>query len=450
MVATTSIMQRRRSEMLRSLGRLWFLCLGLSVVFATSSHAITVGPKFKPKVEVPTQDQDRELPGKLDLVPLQAVVSILDPGFIATDPDLDKKGIWPELRHTESIRCAIKLKESLIAINQFDSVYVVPDTSASADFYLVGMIKESTGEILRIQYMLVDATGKTWLNETNVHRVEPGWHQRFAKPGVDPFQPLYDEIAGEVWKVLKRLAADHTKVAKDNRSRGRKGKSTQLSQVELISAVRELVHAQYFNPDLYSDALTLGSGNNRAGSYRIKYLPDKSSTDWQTIEKIAARDREFLRTVNKHYDQFMTEVNPSYEEWQEDSFPYAREIRLAKRAETLANVTTGVLAVATIASAVEANDSDSRDKALAIGGVLTSAALLKGMMDRNRKNRELARFNELTQSYHDSFKPIRVRVGGEIVTLEGTVINQYNQWRELLTDIYAQENSDFESVIIEE
>ena len=443
-------------SMVFSMGRIvWqgsafaFVCSLLVLCYASSTHAVSVGPKLKPKIETPKTEQ--KLPDPLNLIPLHAVVPILDPGFVSTDKNLDNKGIWPELRNTEAIRSAVKIRDALVGINQFESVRVVPDASASADFYLIGMIKESTGEILRIGYMLVDATGKTWLNKTAVHRVEVGWHERFGGPGIDPFQPLYTEIGNEVWKVLKQLAEDHTKTAKDNRTRAKRSKSAQLSQIETISSVRELVLAQYFNPSLYAGSLTISrQGNRREETYGIKYLPDRNSADWQNIQRIAARDRDFIDKINKYYGQFMTEVNPMYEDWVEETFPYAREIRLAKRQETISNVATGVLAAATVAAAVDANDSDSRDKALAIGGVLTSAALIKGMMDRQRKNQGLAQFNELAQSYHDTFKPIRVSVGQNVITLEGTAVNQFNQWREILTDLYNEENADFESIKVVE
>lgn len=426
------------------------ILLGVLALMCTSgAQGVIVGPKLNPTIETPKTE--KKLPDPLNLVPLHAVVTVLDPGFVSTDKNLDNKGIWPELRNTEAIRSAVKIKEALIDINQFESVFVVPDASASADFYLIGMIKESTGEILRIGYMLVDATGKTWLNKTAVHRVEMGWHERFGEPGKDPFQPLYTEIGNEVWKVLKQLSEDHSKVAKDNKTRGKRGKSTQLSKIETVSAVRELVLAQYFNPSLYAGSLTISRrANSREQTYGIKYLPDRNSSDWEAIKKIEARDRDFIEKINEHYAQFMNDVNPTYEQWVEETFPYAREIRLAKRQETISNVATGVLAVATVAAAVDANDSDSRDKALAIGGVLTSAALIKGMMDRQRKNRNLAQFNELAQSYHDTFKPIRVEVGNQVITLEGTAVSQYNQWREILTDVYNRENADFESIRIVE
>lgn len=419
------------------------------LVYASNTYAVSVGPKLKPTIETPKTE--RKLPDPLNLIPLHAVVTVLDPGFVSTDKDLDKKGIWPELRNTESIRSAVKIKESLIGINQFESVHVVPDTSASADFYLIGMIKDSTGEILRIGYMLVDATGKTWFNKTAVHRVEVGWHERFGEPGKDPFQPVYTEIGNEVWKVLKQLAEDHTKTAKDNQTRAKRNRPTELSNIEVVSAVRQLVLAQYFNPSLYAGSLTISRrANSKERTYGIKYLPDRNSADWQAIQRIAARDQDFIDKINEHYSQFMKEVNPTYEDWVEETFPYAREIRLAKRQETIANVATGVLAVATVAAAVDANDSDSRDKALAIGGTLTSAALIKGMMDRHRKNQNLGQFNELAQSYHDTFKPIRVSVGKKVITLEGTAVSQFNQWREILTDVYNQENADFESIKVVE
>ena len=414
---------------------------------ANTASAVVVGPSHNPVVETPRTE--KKLPDPLDLIPLDAVVVVLDPGFVMTDTKLTEKGIWPELRNTESIRSAIKIKESLIGINQFDSVLVVPSKSVSADFYLMGMIKESTGEILKINYLLVDATGKTHLNKTATHRVELGWHSRFGGQGIDPFQDLYDEIGIEVWKTLKKMAENHTKTTKNNKSRANRGKSIQLSDVETIAAVRDIVSAQYFNPELYSDAVEIQNKNNaKASYYTVSYLPDANSEDWKTIKRVEKRDREFLETMNQHYDHFHGEIEESYAEWQEDILPIAREVRLAKRSQTISLVSTAVLAAATIASAADADKNENREKALAIGGVLTGAALLKHMFDRNDKNGHLDKFSELSKAYHDDFKPIRVNVANEIVTLEGTAIEQYNQWRAMLTDLYQLEYTDFDSIAI--
>ena len=408
---------------------LLFMCTAFSV------HAVNVGPKIGPKPEVPPTEKKR--PDSLGLPEIHAVVPILQAGYDPADMKLAEKGIWPEVRNTETIRSAVKIKEALIAINQFGTVRVVPDTSASADFYLYGTIKKSDGEDLHIEYQLIDATGKSHLKRTAKHRVQPGWHQRFGGPGIDPFQPVYDSIGNETWKVLKRLARSHQSKRKN---------SKKLSEVETISAVKDLALATYFNPSNYQKTLEVSNRN----TYNIAYLPDRNSEDWTMIQRLALRDNMFLDNLNKHYEVFMGEVNPKYEEWQNEIYPTAREIRKARESETASNIVGGVLAVATIAAAVDADSSRERNQALAVGGALTSAALVKSAMDRHRKNDSLLVFNELSQSYHDTFKPVRIKVGNDVVTLEGTAVTQYNEWREILTDIYRQDQADIESIQIVE
>ena len=433
----------------KSLPRMIFL---LSLGLWTTALAGTLGPRV-PEAESnqssPAATAQKNLPTRMDIPPLKVAVPVLGTGVDEFSDELEKEGIWPGLRKTETIRSATKIRDALFDLNQFESVVVFPDTSISADLYVLGSIRESTGEIMSIEWQLVDATGKIWIRKKKeTHRVPPGWHERFGGTGIDPFQELYRKIAYSVYKELKKYARKHDTVVKQNRKRARDGQSPKLSELDRIVAIRELVMAQYFAPEIYGDAIAEKKSSRSSSRLTLQYLPDKSAQEWTRIESFRQRDETFTLLMNDYYNTFRAKVDPSYELWLKDIYPIARETRILRRQ---ANVEKALGVVTLIAAASAAKDADStgkRDRAIAVGAAVGSTLLIKGFIDSARSKEQLEIFNETARSYHDSFNPISVELAGKTITLQGTAQEQFAQWRGLLRDFYVREDSEIEEVQI--
>ncbi|MCY4530917.1 MAG: hypothetical protein OXC84_01045 [Gammaproteobacteria bacterium] len=438
----------------KSLSSMIFL---LSLGLWTTALAETLGPRV-PEADAnrssPAATAKKNLPTRMDIPPLKVAVPVLGTGVDEFSDKLEKEGIWPGLRKTETIRSATKIRDALLDLNQFESVVVFPDTSISADLYVLGSIRESTGEIMSIEWQLVDATGKIWIRKNKeTHRVPPGWHERFGGQGIDPFQKLYRKIAYSVYKELKKFARKHDTVVKQNRKRAREGKSPKLSELDRIVAIRELVLAQYFAPEIYGDAIaekkSSKAGSRLKGSrLTLQYLPDKSAQEWTRIESFRQRDETFTLLMNDYYNTFRAKVDPSYELWLKDIYPIARETRILR---SKANVEKALGVVTLIAAASAAKDADStgkRDRAIAVGAAVGGTLLIKGFADSARSKKQLEIFNETARSYHDSFNPISVELAGKTITLQGTAQEQFAQWRNLLRDFYEREDSEIEEVQI--
>ena len=433
----------------KSLPRMIFL---LSLGLWTTALAETLGPRV-PEADAnrssPAATAQKNLPTRMDIPPLKVAVPVLGTGVDECSDDLEKEGIWPGLRKTETIRSATKIRDALFDLNQFESVVVFPDTSISADLYVLGSIRESTGEIMSIEWQLVDATGKIWIRKNKeTHRVPPGWHERYGGTGIDPFQELYRKIAYSVYKELKKYARKHASIVKQNRKRASDGQSPKLSELDRIVAIRELVMAQYFAPEIYGDAIAEKKSSRSSSRLTLQYLPDKSAQEWTRIESFRQRDETFTLLMNDYYNTFRAKVDPSYELWLKDIYPIARETRILRRQ---ANVEKALGVVTLIAAASAAKDADStgkRDRAIAVGAAVGSTLLIKGFIDSARSKEQLEIFNETARSYHDSFNPISVELAGKTITLQGTAQEQFAQWRGLLRDFYEREDSEIEEVQI--
>ena len=376
--------------------------------------------------------------------PLRLAVVVLDPGIPESEKKQDQQGIWPELRKTEAIRSAVLIANAVRDLHSFERVQVVPDASLTADLYLTGRIDLSDGERLRIHYSLKDITGNTWFkNEVAFHRVEVGWYLRHENDGSEPFQPVYDQVSNRIKRALNPLVASHAKQVRKNAQRARSGKSKNLSQIDRIVMTRRGLFAQYFAPDRYAGIVS-SAGNG----LKLNYLPNVGDEDWTRILAIQQRDDAFAEHVHDIYGGFAAEIQDPYYIYQMESFPVARALRLSRRTAAYSKVLGAVLVGAAVAQAADGMEgTGDRDRAKILAGVGAIASAV-GMMKGANARASLTHLNEISKSFHDSVKPTRVEVSGEVVELTGTVHEQYTQWRQLLVEEHRRNQLDTDVVLV--
>ena len=408
-----------------------------SVFAAAASLAVPVGPQL-PTDTAPSvgENKPKALP-PLTVPPLNLAVVVFDPGLDETDDQMRKKGVWPEVRKAESIRTAVRVKQTIQRLNQFEQVTVAPSTTVSADLYLMGAIEESTTEDMRVRWRLLDARGVTWIPWNTVdYRVALGWHQRYYKPGKDAFQPIYDEIAQKVYAKLKIYAKDHGRVSKRNESRIRRGDATKLSKLDEVTNTRDLVMARFFAPSVFADTIK----ENKRRELQINYLPDLESEDWYKTRAFALRDEATALQYDTRYNMFFDQINPSYEAWLNELYPFARESRRERRRANTEKLIGGIFLLASIAMA-GADTVGAADAAIG-AGLVGGGLLVKSLIDRSDYKRNLNLFNEMSANYHDNFEPINVEIEKQIVTLEGTAHQQFTLWRQMLKEEYVHASQD--------
>ena len=372
---------------------------------------------------------------------MRLAIPVLDPGLPENEAVWDDRGIWPELRRAEGVRCATRIADAIRALGHFETVIVTPDASASADLYLLGEIAVSNGEDLNIKYRLLDATGKTWIQpKVAKHRVPLGWHENNTNPQAEPFDSVYTTIAREVEKSLVGQAKRHAATTRQNTKRIARGKSPKASELEKVTLTRNLVLASYFAPDQYGDSL-----QESRGRFKIRYLPTMDDPDWTRYESVRARDDAFSERLSEEYAAFADEMQRSYALWQEDSFPYAREQRILKGRATAQGVFGALAAVATIAAAADGNVGALPTVA---AGVASTALIVSSFRTNNKRKDQVQQLNELGRSLQAELAPSVIELRETTVTLRGTAVEQFEQWRALLRDLYANASEDVEAVTI--
>ncbi len=419
--------------------------IAVAALTTTMVQGVQVGPRLTPK---PSPEQDiyetkEFLKTRMNIPSLRLAIPALNAGIPDSAKAQQDQGIWPELRKSETIWTALKIKEWMHRYNQFDSIVVSADTTVSADVYLLGEILQSDGEIMRIAYYVVDATGEVWFpRTTSVYRVKEGWFERNERTNRDPFDPLYNEIAETVYEALKDRGKAH--VEQLERQSKRPNSQNSLTGLQRIAMTRDLVFAAFLSPEEFGDSLKVV--NNR---YQIQYLPYSEGSDWGRVTSIQAREEDFSEVIERYYEEFSSTIEDDYGQWQRDSFPLAREVRLAKRGRTVKGVLgTLILAAAAVSSKDGAADDGDGSAELATKlGALTGAALVTAsFMENAKRKRAVDEINEIGGSLHNSLRPTRVDLNGKIVTLSGSVQDQFTQWRTMLTEMYESNQQDFESV----
>ena len=76
-------------------------------------------------------------------------------------------------------------------------------------------------------------------------------------------------------------------------------------------------------------------------------------------------------------------------------------------------------------------------------GVLGGAYMIKSGLDKRAESQiHLEALQELGGSFEAEMQPQVIELEDRTVTLTGTVDNQYDQWREILHDIYVTETGN--------
>lgn len=424
---------------------------GLAILVVLTGSAVAQGVKVGPQpvpqqpANVDVTDTKGFIKTRMNIPSLRLAIPVLDPGIPLSSKEQHDNGIWPELRKSESVWTAFKLKEWMHRYNQFDEVIVSADSSVSADVYLIAKILKSDGETMTIEYSVIDATGSVWFDdETDSHRVEIGWHQRNEGSDKDPFDPLYNKVAETVYEALKDRGKAHVKNL-ERSSRSSRSQGSSLSDLERIELTRDLAFARFLSPDEFGDSIVASNGR-----YQIQYIPTKDGSDWARIESIQTREDAFVDVVEKYYTEFVDKIGDEYRQWQHDSFPIAREIRIAKRNRAIQGVAGTVLLVASVAAAHDgaAADGDgSAELGTKVGAAIGSSLLVSSFVQNERRKAAVDEINELGGSLHNSLKPTRVDLNGKVVTLSGTVHDQFTQWRAMLTEMY-ETSSDVDAITI--
>lgn len=329
--------------------------------------------------------------------------------------ELIREGTFVHIRRSESVYMSVLLRDTLQKTGNWGSVWITPKETTAADLTVIAKILHSDGDYLRIVVTAKDSTGRVWIDGKDYEMsTAAGAFNRQRYPDLDPYQDAFNSIANDLAAAYAQLSAK------------------ERLDVRTVTSMR---YAADMSPEVFSGYVV-----EEKGRYALNRLPADGDPMFDRTQRVRQRERLFLDTLDQHYAQFSTEAMSPYDSWRE----YAREEAIAIRELTRQTRWRTGMGVATIlASIVYGNNSDGafsdrliRDALMYVGVDMIRA----GQVRKQEKRLHTETLEELSESFEDEVKPLVVEIQGTQHRLTGSADAQYQEWRDLLRQIYINES----------
>lgn len=379
---------------------------------ASTSGGVTSQPDVGPVLSS-AYGKSKTVPVNSDLPKIDVVVPVFDPNLPKDTDSWEKQGIFPELRRAESNRFALKMKSALEDTDAFGAVRVAPNTAATSDLYVIGKIIQSNGEDVKINITVADISGKQWFSKDFKHRAKESFHNNIRNKGKDAYDPVFEKAASYIVKQLN------------------KSKPEELDRLSLISEMR-------FGSSLSEETFTQYLKTD-GGRIDITAVPADNDPAVRRIKAIRVRDQLFIDNMQTHYTNFDEKMNDSYLVWQQQSLVEVKAARKTKTKSVVQGVLGGLLLVAGVVAAADADNSVIAD--VAATGAIVGGAIVLGQSFQTRAEMKFHRdaLAELGQSLDIEIAPQVVEYENQTAELVGDAAQQYTQWIAFLKKTYELE-----------
>lgn len=344
---------------------------------------------------------------------------LLDIGISIFQPGLDdiprnrEELTFSDVRMAETYFASFELAQALQNSGNWGVVRVIPGDLSSSDLGITGTILQSDGETMRLHVTVKDSTGKTWIDREYEEVVSKYSYDPRMRRSEDAFQGLFNKIANDLY-TYKENSIDREDTLK-------------------IRTVSQIQFARDFAPQVFDDYLEQG----RDGTLQVARLPAENDPILNRIENIRERDYLYVDALQDYYSNFVRQMEIPYTEFRRMSYDEVLKMdRLA--ADSRRNMIMGVAAILGGLAATQSNNAAayySSPVILASGGWLIKDAFSKG----DERQLHVETLAELGNSLEAEIAPQTIELEERTITLTGSVEAQYDQWRELLADIYASE-----------
>ncbi len=340
---------------------------------------------------------------------LDVGVVILDPGISTVE---DEPLVYPEVRRAEATFMATELTQVLTEQGGWGAVRVVPDDRQFSDLLVKGTILRSDGEALELKIVVSDARGTVWLDKRYTGVTSRYAYEQGTRVNQDPFLAVYRMIANDMLQKFNGVPP---------------------AERAEIRQVAEMRFARDFASGAFADYLQ----EDETGHISLRRLPAEDDPMLNRIRGLRQRHYVFVDTLQGHYTGFSEEMYEPYQEWRKASYEETvalRELESEAQREMIAG------GAAIIAGIVAQTSGSRTTRSAGAVGVIGGGALLKSGLEKRAESKihSLA-LEELGQSLDAEITPRVIELEDRTVQLSGNVEDQYDQWRELLADIYAAE-----------
>ena len=344
---------------------------------------------------------------------LDVGVAIFDPGIDELDDDQEQLTNH-QVRLAESRYAPYLLSETLQRSANWGIVRLMPNANSPMDVFINGVILESNGETMSMRVSVSDSTGRQWYQKEYEQAISQFSYDPSQRQQNDPFQILYNNIANDLLEWRQKNISE--------------------PGITEIRTVSEMLFAKRFSSQVFDSYLA----QNRNGVYQITSLPSDDDPLLQRIRDIRERDFMFIDTVQDYYATYVRQMRLPYDSWREQSYHETIELRELEASARRRFIAGAATVVAGIAAATQGSNYGTQ-----IGGAAAVGAgaylIRSGFDKRAEAQMHMEALEELGQSLEDEVAPQVISLEDRSITLTGSVEEQYEQWREILADLYAAE-----------
>ncbi len=343
---------------------------------------------------------------------LDVGVTVFDPGIDELDRDEEER-VSPAIRNAEARYAPFLLAETLQRSGNWGAVRVLPNETSTMDVYIHGQILQSDGEGMRINISVRDSTGAIWYTKEYEEHISEFAYEASQRQANDPFQVIYNTIANDLLAWRKANLTEQ--------------------RIGTIRTVSELQFARNFAPELFEQYLSV---NNR-GITEVARLPADNDPSLQRIREIRQRDNLFVDTVQDYYANYARQMRVPYDSWREQSYQATMTL---DRVEASARRRFIAGTAAIVGGIAAASSSNAAVQTGALVGVGAGAYMIKSGFDKSAEAEiHIAALQELGESLEQEVAPRMIDLDDRTIMLNGTVEEQYKQWRDILVEMYQAE-----------
>jgi len=345
---------------------------------------------------------------------LDVGVTIMDAGldnFIGSDESVTDG----DIRIAEARYSTFLLADTIQRSANWGIVYLLPLDRIIMDVYIDGSIVRSNGEEMQLQITVRDSTGREWYNKLYTEVISKFNYEQSERKLHDPFQVIYNKIANDLL------------VFRNN----------ELSNTEItnIRSISEIQFAQDFAPDAFNEYISQDSN----GYQTLTALPAREDPLLINIRNIRERDYMFIDTIQDYYVTYTRQMRNSYDSWRELAYDETVSIRDLDTSALRRKLIGGALIVAGVATTVKGGTYATRAGGVGIIGV-GAQITREGFNRASEADMRRETLKELNESFANDVVLRTIAIEDRTITLTGNIEEQYSQWREILSDMYAQSN----------
>ena len=354
-----------------------------AIVVGISIWMPALDAQSQPQVEGAAAETARGRP----VSQLNVSIAVFEPG-VPDDPlEQRRLRVDANIREIEAILLPFMLRQVLVESDEWGAVRVLPTPDHAAELLVTGEIVRADGEALELRVRAVDAGGTEWIDKVYASAPAADISQRVDRVDLYGYQALFESIAEDL---------------RDARN---------LLDEKMLSDVIDVSFLRY----AYELAPTVFDGyveNTADDRYVIRRLPAEDDPMSERIERVRDVEYRLIDTVDEKFQELHAEISAIYDLW----LDYRRQVANYQNSEV------------------------ERVQASAITAPSGSYEAIRTLYDNYKWARmQEQRRDSRAQAFSNEVGPTVERIESRVAELEQWLVQQYDEWRGLLADIFALE-----------